>query len=185
MFNTVSHFFSPFLIVSQCFSPFLIFSHHFSLFLTVSHCFSLFLTVSYRFSLFLTVSYCFSPLLTVSPCFSPFLIVSHRLSLFLTVSQCSHTLNHPTFSCISYMNRITVSLCIDLRILGKSGVPRISRDSTTGSDMPSALGLVMMIITLLAWHKEGPQKQKTGLCGENSQTGMSTIPSFFGMPKSF
>ena len=92
-----------------------------------------FLTVSHRFLLFLIISYCFSLFLTVSHHvhgFSPFLIVSHHFSLFLIVS---HLFSSFLSSSSTFQFFLKFSW-VSWTFLG----------SINGSDIPSALGLVLI-----------------------------------------
>ena len=47
---------------------------------------------------------------------------------------------------IPYLPFVTVFPFEPFNIFENSGIPRISRDSITGSDMPSALGLVVIVV---------------------------------------
>ena len=126
------------------------------------HRFSLLITVSHRFLLFLIVSHRFSPFLTISHSFSPFFALSHRFSLILTASHC--------FTDQSWCTRgdaqklMHQSLCTrgarctrgdapeerdapaemyQRRCIRKFWRSQNFLDSITGSNMPSALGLVV------------------------------------------
>ena len=96
------------------------------------------LTADAANNLKLLASYRFSPLLTASHRFSLFLTVSHRFSSSPSLpSPLSFSSPPSTFW-----------------MLGNSWVSLISWDSITGSDMPSALGLVSNCSFL--WHKPLP-----------------------------
>merc|ERR1712210_224972 len=116
----VCHHLSPFFIT---FSLFFIIFHHFFI---VFHHFSLVLSLCHSFFyLFFITFYCLAYFFIVYTVSHHFFIIVHNFSSFFT-----------TFSSISPSSTST------LHKLENSGAPRISRDSITGSDMPSALGLV-------------------------------------------
>ena len=86
--------------------------------------------VSHRFASFLTVFHCFLMFLTVWDHFSLFYTISHHFSAFLIA------VHRPLRSLRPFL------ILRPLQNFVNSWVSRISWDPTTGSNMPSALGLV-------------------------------------------